>query len=53
MGAGRDCDLASVLAGAEPAPPQAYAREAARMLVIGLAPSGVDTVEPMSSEEDA
>lgn len=53
VGAGRDYGLASVLAGAEPAPPQAYAREAARTLVIGLAPSGVDTVDPMSSEEDA
>jgi len=33
-------------------PPQAFARETARTLVTGLAPNGVDTVNPMDSEED-
>jgi len=53
VGAGRDYGLAGVLAGAEPAPPQAFARETARTLVTGLAPSDVDTVNPMDFEEDA
>lgn len=52
VGAGRDYGLAGILAGAEPVPPQAFARETARTLVTGLAPNGVDTVTPMDSEED-
>jgi AcrR family transcriptional regulator len=52
VGAGRDYGLASILAGAEPAPPQAFARETASSLVTGLAPTAADTVDPMPFEED-
>ena len=52
VGAGRDYGLATVLAGAETAPPETFARQAARTLVRGLAPRGAATVEPVEIEED-